>query len=136
LAAGPIRLDADPVTGNARARQNRQDLLQGIVRGPLVGSPGRPVDGDAAGRLAPPGLGEGQDLRSLGRGQAAAAGADEQRQRAVLFLDRDRMTGAVVDRNAAGRIARRGVAAGDRDGEARHEQAARGKPGAAAAGDR
>ena len=93
-----------PWFGMPACDEDRQHLLQRVVRGALVGAADRPVDGDAAGGLAPPGLGEGEHLGALRRRQAAAAGADEQLERALAFLDRDRMALAVVGRNAAGGV--------------------------------
>ena len=131
-----VRPHADAAVGHAGLHDDRERFFQGIIGGAVVGAADRPVDGDAAGGVTLPVLGEGEDFSALHRRKAAAAGADEQHQRLLAFLQRDRVALAVGPRNAAGGVLRRrGVAAGQRRGQARDQQAAGAEDGAATARD-
>ena len=59
----------------------------------------RPVDDDAAGGVMLPAQPEGQNLGALRRIELAAIAADKDFERAVGFLERDRMAHAVIGRH-------------------------------------
>jgi hypothetical protein len=70
------------------------------------------VDADDAGAFPHPGLAEIHHVGALGGGKAAASAADENHDRAIGFLDRDRMAQAIVVGHARRRRHIGGVLAG------------------------
>ena len=111
------------------------DLMQGVRCGILIGGPDRHRDDDAAGGIPLPCLRKGQHIRALVGLQSATAIADKQLDRAVAFLDLNRMALAIVVGNAGGLA--RDVAAPKRQRDAKHQPGAhRGRTSSALAGDR
>jgi len=117
--------------GRARARRplvERKRLQRGAMRVLIARRTRRPptaaqlafdpLDADDAGAFPHPGLAQIHHVGALGGGEAAAAAADENDDRAVGFLDRDRMAQAIVVGHARRRYDIGGVLAGaERDGK-------------------
>jgi len=103
----------------------------GVGRCALVAGASRQLDGDAAGRLAPPAVAELRHLGALAGIELAAARADEHLQSPVALGDRDRMPLTVVVGNvrcACGELLI-GVARDQKHGAAADQGRARHKSG-------
>lgn len=89
--------------GDAGSRQHGLDLTHRLRDRARIGRAGRHVDADRTGAFMQPGRRDAHHVGALGGGQSAAGMADEDDDRAVLLLDRDRMALPVVVGNRGGR---------------------------------
>ena len=110
--------DSDAARRHAGRREQCLDFPEGIRGRPRVGRVDRHIGDDRAGSFMEPGLRQPHHVGALRGGQAAARVTDENHDRAVGFLDRDRMTQPIVVGNARCRRDFVGMRAGaERDGE-------------------
>ena len=121
----------DSARRHAGGRERRLNFPERIRGRPRVRRADRHVDDDRAGALAQPGLRQPHHIGALRSGETAARLADEDDDRAVGFLDGDRMALAVVVGKRRRDDLRVGVLAGPQhDGKA--DERSRQAEGAAA----
>lgn len=110
-----IRANADAARRNASRCQHRLNLTHRIRHRTRIGRARRYVDMDGAGAFVQPGRRHAHHIGALGGGQPAAGVADEDDDRAVLLLDRDRVTLLVVVGNRGGDLVM--LTTAERDGD-------------------
>ena len=118
-----VGMDSDGRRRHSGSDENGAHLVQRLGRSGRIPRPRRQVDEDSPGRLASPGVGEGEHVRALLAIESAAIAADEQFDRARTLLDGDIVAEPVVDVSWRDRLPTGGTA-GNGHGAGKNRQRA------------